>query len=99
MLVEKFLRVQQIAHGAKRMSKKFQNVKMIIMTNHDNYRETRSFFQKNKFFGGKKDNFLFHTQGVLPRVDLDGKIIMKKTSEIQLSTSGSGALFESISSN
>lgn len=35
----------------------------------------------------------------MPQVDLDGKIIMKRTSEIQLSPNGSGALFESINSN
>lgn len=36
---------------------------------------------------------------MMPQVDLDGKIIMKRTSEIQLSPNGSGALFESINSN
>lgn len=36
---------------------------------------------------------------MLPQVDLDGKIIMKRTSEIQLSPSGSGALFESVSNS
>jgi UDP-N-acetylglucosamine pyrophosphorylase len=36
---------------------------------------------------------------MLPKVDLDGKIIMKRTSEIQLSPSGSGALFESVSNS
>jgi hypothetical protein len=36
---------------------------------------------------------------MVPQVDLDGKIIMKRTSEIQLSPNGSGALFESINNN
>ena len=71
----------------------------MIMTNHSNYEATKALLKEKKYFGGKKENFIIFTQGVLPQVDLDGKIILKKTSEIQMSPTGSGALFESICSN
>ena len=64
-----------------------------------NYTETKNFFKDHKYFGGNRKNFVFYTQGMVPQVDLDGKIIMKRTSEIQLSPNGSGALFESINNN
>lgn len=69
------------------------------MASQSNFIETKKFFKENKYFGGNRKNFVFYTQGMVPQVDLDGKIIMKRTSEIQLSPNGSGALFESINSN
>jgi UDP-N-acetylglucosamine/UDP-N-acetylgalactosamine diphosphorylase len=71
----------------------------LIILSQSNYSATKAFFKDNNYFGAGRSSFLFHTSGMLPKVDLDGKIIMKRTSEIQLSPSGSGALFESVSNS
>lgn len=81
------------------MSKNTKNCKMMIITSQSNYTATKAFFKSHQYFGAGKSSFVFHTQGMLPQVDLDGKIILKRTSEIQISPSGSGALFESVSNS
>lgn len=75
---------------------------MIIITSHTNYEATRTYFREKQYFGGISKNFIFYQQAQCPLLDLDGKIIMKKTYELQLkpnSMSGQAAIFEAIANN
>ena len=75
------------------------NCKMFIMTNHENHAETVKFFADNAYFGGQESSFVFFPQQMLPALDKDGKILMKKHCNIKLAPNGNGAMFESIKSN
>ena len=81
------------------MSKKVHTCKVIILTTQANYDSIKNYFKDNQFFGGNPANFIFYPQGQFPMVDLDGKIIMKKTYELQIcpnSANGQAAIFEGI---
>jgi UDP-N-acetylglucosamine pyrophosphorylase len=52
------------------------------MTSTEDYIETKFFLRENNYFGAKKENFTVYPQGMIPQVDLDGKIVLGTTHEI-----------------
>ena len=72
---------------------------MLVMTTLENYSETYEFFQKNDFFGGRQENFIFFKQSMLPAISTEGKIYMKSKSDISMSPNGNGALLSAIHMN
>lgn len=82
----------------KEAEKKY-NVKIpwFIMTSEENNKETVEFFEKNKFFGFEKDKTVFFfTQGQLPMVDTEGKILIGEDGLIKEAADGHGGIFESL---
>lgn len=69
------------------------------MTSTEDFLDTKFFLKENNYFGANKKNVLVYPQGMVPQVDLDGKIILGTTHEIQMQPAGSGAIFESICNN
>ena len=61
-----------------------------IMTSLNNDEVTRNFFKENRFFGLNTDNVSFFTQGELPVIDLQGKLLMDSKSSIVTSPNGHG---------
>ena len=73
--------------------------KMFIMTSFENHDETVQFFKENGYFGGQESSFVFFPQQMLPAVDTNGKIMMRKHTNIKLAPNGNGAFFEALKSN
>ena len=69
------------------------------MTSNEDFLDTNNFLKENNYFGAKKDLFTIYCQGMIPQVDLDGKIVLGLTYEIQMQPAGSGAIFDSICTN
>lgn len=91
-----------LAHGIenpKDFTKKHQTCKLLVMTSNITHEKTFGFFKDNNYFGYSPDSFLFFPQDALPAIGIDGKIIMKSRSEVQLSPNGNGALFAAINKN
>jgi UDP-N-acetylglucosamine/UDP-N-acetylgalactosamine diphosphorylase len=61
-----------------------------IMTSVNNDEMTRSFFEKNRYFGLNPDNVSFFIQGELPVIDLQGRLLMDTKSHIVKSPNGHG---------
>ncbi len=61
-----------------------------IMTSSNNDEMTRKFFEDNNFFGLNKEDVSFFTQGVLPVIDFNGKLLMDSKSNIVISPNGHG---------
>lgn len=61
-----------------------------IMTSNTNDLETQNFFQSHQFFGLNPKQVFFFTQGMLPVVDLNGKLLMDSKSNIVMSPNGHG---------
>ena len=99
LIIEKFVRSQLNAHEAKKSSKKVQKCQILIMTSTEDFIETKNFLKDNNYFGANKSNLILYPQGMIPQVDLDGKIVLGTTHEIQMQPAGSGAIFESICNN
>lgn len=61
-----------------------------IMTSHVNHEATVAFFEENDFFGLSRERVEFFSQGRMPAVDQDGKILMGSTSSIAMNPDGHG---------
>lgn len=64
-----------------------------IMTSEENNKETIDFFEKNQYFGYEKDKIKFFTQGELPVLNEEGKILLNKTGLVNKAADGHGGIF------
>ena len=76
------------------------NVKIpwFIMTSKENNKDTINFFKENKYFGYEK-NIYFFTQGQLPMIDTEGKILIGEDYLIKEAADGHGGVYESLVKN
>ncbi len=61
-----------------------------IMTSVINHEATVSFFEENAYFGLEKERVHFFSQGTMPAVDADGKILLSDAGTIAVSPDGHG---------
>ena len=71
-------------------------VPWLIMTSDANDAETKSFFEKEKFFGLGADTIRIFKQANMPAVSRDGKILMQSKHEIALSPNGHGGSIKAL---
>jgi UDP-N-acetylglucosamine/UDP-N-acetylgalactosamine diphosphorylase len=74
-------------------------IPFLIMTNPENHRETRQFFEMNQYWGLSPENVFFFDQGMLPTLTLEGDLILRDETHLFTNPDGHGgslkALFES----
>ncbi len=82
----------------KNASSKFKvNIPWYIMTSTNNHFETISFFEKNNYFGYDRTNVTFFTQGNLPIIDINGKLVLSDIYKVLFASNGNGNLFSALS--
>lgn len=67
-----------------------------LMTSVLNHEQTVSFFERHNFFGLKPDRVHFFSQGFMPAVDEEGRILMSGKGEIALSPDGHGGALRAL---
>lgn len=67
-----------------------------LMTSVLNHEETVSFFERHDFFGLKPERVHFFSQGFMPAVDAEGRILMSGKGEIALSPDGHGGALRAL---
>lgn len=68
-----------------------QDLPLAIMTSPENDSETRRFFKDHHFFGLKASQIDFFTQGTLPFLDEEGKLLINPSHEIAQGPDGNGS--------
>ena len=66
------------------------------MTSTNNHFETISFFEKNNYFGYDRTNVTFFTQGNLPIIDVNGKLVLSDIHKVLFASNGNGNLFSAL---
>lgn len=61
-----------------------------IMTSRINRAATEKFFAENDYFGLGRDSVLFFSQGMMPAVDFEGRLILEARDSLALSPDGHG---------
>ena len=85
-----------LCDGLKEASQKYEvDIPWFIMTSEENDKQTKEFFEKNKYFGYGK-NIYFFEQGQLPMVDTEGKILIGQDGLIKEAANGHGGVYESL---
>lgn len=87
-----------LSDSIKESEKKYNvSIPWFIMTSEENNEETVEFFEKNKFFGFERNKTIyFFTQGQLPMVDTEGKILIGEDGLVKEAADGHGGIFESL---
>ena len=86
-----------LAENLKADSKKYNVViPWYIMTSKQNHDATYNFLEKNNYFGYDKDNVILFSQGELPLLDTEGKLLIDKNGLIKEGANGNGGIFESL---
>jgi UDP-N-acetylglucosamine/UDP-N-acetylgalactosamine diphosphorylase len=67
-----------------------------LMTSVLNHDETVAFFERHDYFGLDRDRVHFFTQGFMPAVDAEGRILMADRGEIALSPDGHGGALRAL---
>lgn len=62
----------------------------LVMTSRINDAETRRFFEANSYFGLDRESVIFFSQGLMPAVDFEGRIIMCDRGEVAMTPDGHG---------
>lgn len=82
---------QYFAEGILRVSEKYgKDLTWYIMTSEINDAATRSFFAEHEYFGLKKEQVFFFTQGFMPAVGYDGELLLAAEDSLALSPNGHG---------
>ncbi len=88
---------QLLAEQIKALSNRFSiAIPLLVMTSNDNHEDTVAFFKKNGFFGLESQTVHFFSQGVLPAVSLDGKLILKDKVHLYTSPNGHGGSLKAL---
>ena len=91
---------QYFSESLLRAGNKFGSpVKWYIMTSTVNDQDTRDFFRENDYFGLEESQIFFFTQGTMPAIGVDGKLLLSEKDSLALAPNGHGgtilALFTS----
>lgn len=82
---------QYFAESLCRAGEKFGHpVHWFIMTSELNDQATRDFFESHDFFGCKRENVSFFTQGVMPAISYEGKLLLAEKDSLALAPNGHG---------
>ena len=67
-----------------------------IMTSEENDSATKTYFEEHDYFGYPKEKITFFTQGKLPIITVDGKLILQETYLVKEASNGNGNVFLSM---
>ncbi len=82
---------QYFAESIRRASEKYgKPITWYLMTSLLNREATEAFFMENNFFGLAPEQVFFFTQGTMPAIGYDGKLLLGTKSSLSLSPDGHG---------
>ena len=90
MHAERLLRLSRLA-GPQAV------IPFYVMTSPLNDAETRQYFEDRKYFGLNPANVMFFTQGTLPCLEEDGKIMLETAQKIASAPDGNGGVYIALS--
>ncbi len=89
-----------LCDSLKEACKKYEvSIPWYIMTSKQNNQETTKFFEKNNYFGYKKEDIIFFKQGELPVLDEQGKLLLDKDKNLNEAADGHGGIFTAMRKN
>ena len=89
-----------LCNTLKRANEKYNvSIPWYIMTSRENNSDTVKFFEENNYFNYNKNDIKFFTQGELPMLGKDGKVLLNEEGLVKLAADGHGGVFESMFRN
>ncbi len=89
---------QLFAEQVRALSARFGvTIPLLIMTSGDNHEDTVRFFHGNRHFGLAPDSVRFFSQGVLPAISPDGRLILRDEVHFYTNPNGHGGSLKALS--
>lgn len=89
---------QLLAEQVKALSIRFSTkIPLLVMTSSDNHADTVEFFRAHGFFGLSPETVYFFSQGVLPALSPEGRLILRDEVHLYTSPDGHGGSLKAIS--
>ena len=86
-----------LCENLKEANKKYNTIiPWYIMTSKENNKATVEFLEKNNYFGYDKNSVIIFTQGELPLLDENGKLLIGKDNKIKEASDGNGGTYFSL---
>lgn len=93
---ERIAKISELAQKSNPSSTCDVDIPWYIMTSGPTKHATKEFFEKNNFFGLKKENIKFFEQGTLPCLSTDGKILMQDKHTVAVAPDGNGGVYNAL---
>lgn len=74
-------------------------IDLYIMLNERDVEPVKEFFEKHDYFGYPRENILFFSQKMYPKLFFDGKIALEQKGRVAMAPGGNGAWFEALEQN
>lgn len=96
-IAEKKSLFQIMCEDIKRSNDKYNVIiPWYIMTSEENDKATKDYFESHNFFGYPREKIRFFTQGKLPLIDINGKLILQEPYLIKVASNGNGNVFNAM---
>eukprot|EP00980_Cylindrotheca_fusiformis_P005771 scaffold1203_cov117-Cylindrotheca_fusiformis.AAC.10 len=92
LIAERLVTLRKLAAADKALP----SVPFYIMTSPINHDQTVEFFETNSFFGLPKSDVCIFTQGMLPCLTEDGRIILEGAGKVAMAPDGNGGIYPSL---
>lgn len=92
LIAERLLKLIQLASSSIETDTSIR-IPLYVMTSPMNHDITKEYFISNDFFGLPADDVIFFSQGVLPCLDSEGKILMESTFQCAMAPDGNGGIY------
>ena len=92
LIAERLLKLIQLASSSDETEMPIR-IPLYIMTSPMNHDITKEYFISNDFFGLPADDVIFFSQGVLPCLDSEGKILMESPFQCAMAPDGNGGIY------
>jgi len=93
---ERIQRMQTLAAEHMGLEEVKRPIKWYIMTSSFTEEETRQFFVQHRFFGLEPSQVTFFSQGSLPCLTPEGKLILKTSFELAWAPDGNGGIYRAL---
>ena len=88
---------QLFAESVRALSLRYKtDLPLIIMTSRENDEETRAFFKSRQWFGLKPDQVEFFSQGMLPTLTPEGRLILSDETHLLINPDGHGGSLKAL---
>ncbi|XP_061402035.1 UDP-N-acetylhexosamine pyrophosphorylase [Musca vetustissima] len=90
---ERIIKLEELAFEA---TGKKGTITWYIMTSEHTLQPTLEYFEKNNYFGLKKENVVMFKQGSLPCFEYDGKIMLDEKHRVARAPDGNGGIYRAL---
>lgn len=96
LMAERITRLKEVAAAAAGKEASAISLPFYVMTSPMTDKETREFFSLHAFFGLPKEDVFFFSQGTLPCMSMEGKILLESAGKVAEAPDGNGGIYRAL---